>query len=356
MLAYYLLLGVPLLSAVLFRLSGRKTLARKRVNPTLIVFFSIFFLLIALRNYRIGSDTLGYKLEFERIGGLGLNNLFVGAEREFGFLVLTKLISFISPSFRLYLIVMSLLTVVPLAWYYQEESEYPLLTIALFVAVAPFSMYFSGVRQILAMSLGVIAWRMAKNRKLIWFLVIVFLAVMFHMSAFVLLLMYPLYRVRITSRWLFLVVPAIALIYIFNKPIFNFLAGFLWKDYSGIESTGAFTVLMLLILFAVYSYVVPQAALLDGDTIALRNLLLFSIALQCFAPIHPLAMRLNYYYLLFIPILIPKIAVRSKPGLRKLVTVSVLVMMVGFAAYFIYNGYNGKDVLRIFPYILLGTY
>jgi hypothetical protein len=308
--------------------------------------------MLALRNYRVGADTLGYKVGYIVSGNSNLGDLLAYAEREYGFVILTKLIRTITPSFRIYLILMTSLTLLPMALYYRRESEYPLLSIALFVTVAPFSMFFSGMRQAIAISIGVIAWQLAKERRLIWFLVVVLLAAMFHITALILLLMYPIYTLNLTAKRLLFAIPVIGLVYIFNKPIFAFLSSFLWKEYEKPESAGGggFTVLLLLVVFAVYSYFIPDQRFIDRETAALRNLLLLSITLQCFAPIHPLAMRLNYYFLIFIPVLIPKIAVRSKPNFRNLATASVLVMLVGFTVYFFYNAYTGKDILRIFPY------
>lgn len=306
--------------------------------------------MLALRNYHVGADTLGYKLMYMIAGKNSVGTLLANAEREYGFVLLTKLIRTLTPSFRVYLILISALSLLPLALYYRRESDYPLLSIILFVTVAPFSMYFSGVRQILAISIGVIAWQLAKERRLIWFLAVVFLASMFHITALILVVMYPLYTFRMTRRRLIITVPIIGLVYLFNRPIFEFLSNFLWKEYESPESTGGFTVLLLLVVFAVYCYIIPDSRLIDAETAGLRNLLLLSVMLQCFAPIHPLAMRLNYYFLIFVPVLIPKIAVRAKSEYRNISTVSVLVMLVAFTAYFFYNAYTGQDMLRIYPY------
>lgn len=355
MLVYYIMLGVPLLTAILFRLSKRRQVYtlenRKSFNPTILVFFIILFLILILRDYHIGSDTLGYKVLYNNISDVHFGKIFSTYDREYGFVILTKLFRLINPSFRFFLAVTTLFSLIPVAWYYQKESDYPLLTIVLFVTVAPFTMYFSGLRQIIAMALGIIAWKMAKERKLIWFIVIVMAAMLFHASAIVLFAVYPLYRVKITAKWLFVVVPAIILVYIFNKPIFSFLVTFLWKEYGQNVETGGYTVLLLLIAFAVYAYIMPDSKLMDEETIALRNILLLSIAMQCFAPIHPLAMRMNYYFLLFVPVLITKIAVRAKYQYKKFAEVSVLVMLVGFTAYYYYHAYTGTDILKMYPYI-----
>jgi hypothetical protein len=123
------------------------------------------------------------------------------------------------------------------------------------------------------------------------------------------------------------------------------------ERYSELESTGAYSILILLILFAIYSFLIPDNNELDNDTIAMRNFLLFSVCIQCFAPIHTLAMRMNYYFLIFIPILIPRIIKCRKRNLKEIAQLSQVIFVMFFAVYFFYEAYTGEDVLSIYPYI-----
>ena len=142
-----------------------------------------------------------------------------------------------------------------------------------------------------------------------------------------------------------------ALVYVFKTPIFTILLTFLWDEYGSADTTGATTILMLLILFGCYSYILPEDNDLDKDTIAMRNILLLSIVIQYFAMLHPLSMRMNYYFLIYIPILIPKIASRSKKQFTQIARLSVIVMTAYFFIYFIRSVITDKDSLNIFPYI-----
>ena len=176
-------------------------------------------------------------------------------------------------------------------------------------------------------------------------------ALLFHTSAFMLIAIYPLYHAKITKKWLLFVIPIIITVYFFREPIFSFLLTFLWKDYNITEATGAFMILLLLILFAVYSYVMVDDKDLDQDTIALRNILLLSVTIQIFATLHPLSMRMNYYFLIYVPILIPKIANRCKEKFRDIGKLSVVIMTVFFICYFFKDMIVDNDPLNVFPYV-----
>ena len=110
-------------------------------------------------------------------------------------------------------------------------------------------------------------------------------------------------------------------------------------------------ILLMLILFAVFSYVIVDEGTLDQDTVALRNILLFSVVLQMFAMLHPLSMRINYYFLFFIPVLIPKIVNRCKKQYANIGKIAAVVMTVYFYYYFINMMITDNDPLNIFPYI-----
>ncbi|MBQ9151954.1 MAG: hypothetical protein IJX72_06865, partial [Clostridia bacterium] len=61
--------------------------------------------------------------------------------------------------------------------------------------------------------------------------------------------------------------------------------------------------------------------------------------------------RVNYYFLLFIPVLIPKIARRSKYTWEPMARLSVAVMIAFFTFWFFLQAHTGADKLNVFPYV-----
>jgi hypothetical protein len=314
-------------------------------------FMFIFLLLVALRGVEVGNDTGRYQQLYNRYSAQRFSELLSAGGFEVGYKLLNWLVGNTAGHYQVLLAVTAVICVYPLWYFYKRETENQLLTIALFLTVAPYTMYLTGIRQAIAMSMGVPAWYAAKNKKLTLFVAIVVLAMQFHTSAFLLCLIYPLYHMRITKKWLWFIVPCMVAMFAFLKKIFTFLFEFLWKEYTGAQETGATTILILLLLFGLYTYILPEEKDLDKDAIAMRNMLLLSIVIQFFAMLHPLSMRMNYYFLIFIPILIPRIANRSKKKFIQIARLSVIVMTVFFMFYFIRVVITDNDVLDIFPYI-----
>ena len=354
MIPYYLLVAVPLLLGAIgkkYRFTAGNKLLYETETAGIDAFMLIFLMLLALRGLPCGNDTGRYLQLFNEYNTHSTLQLLSSYRYEYGYKLLNKLVGTVTGEYQVLLAVTALICVWPLWHFYRKESDHQLLTMALFLTVAPFTMYFSGIRQAMAMSLGIPAWYCTRQKKRLAFAAVVLLALQFHTSAVILVLLYPLYHIRITKRWLWFVVPCMIVVYVFKVQIFSFLMAFLWKEYSDITETGATTVLLLLILFGIYSYVIPEEKRLDDDTIALRNILMASVVIQFFAMLHPLAMRFNFYFLLYIPVLIPRIADRSKKRCKQIADLSLAIMTAFFLCYFIVNGIRDKDSLNIFPYI-----
>jgi hypothetical protein len=77
--------------------------------------------------------------------------------------------------------------------------------------------------------------------------------------------------------------------------------------------------------------------------------LLLALIIQMFAPLHALAMRMSYYYLIFIPLLLPKIIRYRSKRWNQVAVLGRHVMVVIFFLYFFASAYSG-GALRVFPY------
>jgi hypothetical protein len=246
--------------------------------------------------------------------------------------------------------VVALISTIPWWVLYAKESDNAVLSIAIFVAVAPFSMFFSGIRQILAMAFVVPVWYCVKHKKWLLFALSVLLACTLHSSAWIIALILPLYYLKITKKWLFFLVPVWAGVLALNKPLFEFLVRFVGLGEQLATETGAYTVLILLGIFTVYSFFLPDENHMDRDTRAMRNILILTVFIQCFAPVHTLAMRMNYYFLPFIPVLITRIDHRARYEMEKIANISTIVMVVFFTFWFL-RGLARGGSLGIVPYV-----
>ena len=355
MLAYYLLVGVPMLLALLMH-SIKHTYQLNRVpyaKEVIRVFFLIYFLLLAFRSDIIGVDTWNYLAKFRAASYSTWEKYVGGRSSEFGYAALSMLISYVTNNEQVFLTIIAAITVYPIAKLYMEESESPLLTISMYLILPMFQMLFSGLRQAIAMAFVPAAYQCIRKRKVFGFLTVVWIASLFHRSAWVLLLLYPVYHAKISRKAMILVVPALVAVIVFRVQIFlllySVIVAIFPENDANVVETGATSMLLLFSVILAFSYLFLGST--DEETSGQRNILILSVAVQTFAMINRLAMRVNYYYLLFLPLLLPKV-IRRIPGKNKWFAELVeIICCAYFFFYFFRKANSGVDSLGIFPYI-----
>ncbi|MBQ6540172.1 MAG: EpsG family protein [Oscillospiraceae bacterium] len=343
------MITLPLVPCLLYRFvrfKGANDDTHKKA--AMFLFFSVLLVLVALRAHSVGRDTSNYAVAFKRFSHWSFQRVLTYKEPAFS--LLCKGLSYLTDDFQWLVAISAFISIYPIFVLYKNEVEFPMTTVVLFLMLSNFYLLFSGMRQAIAVSLGVIAYVMTKRKKLIPFILIVVLAFLFHRSAMILGLMYPLYNMRIRKRSLFIVVIVMILIYVFNRQIFHFFQGII-QDYEDIgnKETGAFAMLFLMIIFSIFAFVVPDESRMDSDTIGLRNFLLMATAVQMFAPLNYLVMRMGYYYLIFLPITLPKIMKESSDRWRQVAAAAHYVILVFFALRFLLTAAS-SNTLDIFPY------
>lgn len=347
---FFVLLLVPMVIQHIV-VKGHRIDYEKRNKLGLAFFFLLLTVMVMLRNESVGTDTENYIYYFQHFSGMSWSSLRNGA-LEFGFMAFNKLVSLLSKEPQFFLGVAAVAVSALIYPTYRRLCVDASLTIALFCTMSTFAMMFTGIRQMLAIALGFVCYECTRRHKLLPFLLTVALALTFHTSAFMLVFMYPLYHLRITKKWLLMIVPAMAVVFVFNSQIFSVLSLVLaryTKYEGGISSTGAYTMLFLFAAFAAFAFIIPNESLLDEETIGLRNFLLFALVLQMFAPLHTLAMRMNYYYIIFIPLLMPRIIACKRKRWAQVAVLGRNIMVVFFLLYFFVNAENGGN-LNVFPY------
>ena len=352
MFPYFLLIGIPIVYSLIVNLINIEK--RKRQKGIIISFFVSWIILLSLRDKSVGADITNYLIHFQKVTKTSWGNLFEINEMEYGYQILCKLISYLTSNSQVFLFIIAILSLLPICYLFCREAKNALLAITLFITYL-FTMYFSGLRQVLAMSCFVPAYYFTKEKKFFKFLLMVFLATTFHSSSFIICLFYPIYHFKLTKIRALFVTLIVLIIFVFNEQIFSFLVrsmgGRYEERYGIITTTGAYRMQLLIFIFLIYAFIVPQKNKLDKDTVGLRNVLILSFVLQSFAAINPVAMRMNYYFLIFLPILIAKIPTLCREKDKKIADFSIFVMITFFIFYFFYVAYTGIDMLQIFPYI-----
>jgi hypothetical protein len=182
MIIYFTLLAlIMLLLYTSGKLKGSK-------SSDLGIYVSVILLILfaGLRNKSVGTDTGGYVYYFER----GARNFFVSETMESGFLLLETVAASISLSYWSLLTLIAVLSIFAYVYAIKKLTLNIPLSFFLYITLAAYIFFFNGARQGIAASIFAVALVFLLKRKLIWYLVWIFIASLFHKT---ILIMLPFY-------------------------------------------------------------------------------------------------------------------------------------------------------------------
>ena len=363
MIPYFLLLFIPLLCYLGLKFTNVAIAVGnykiRNNNIILPIFFGIFLLLLILRDDTVGRDLSNYKIIFYSIGKGNIFQTYYDIREPVFQLINWFIYNYITQSYQVFLGIIAVITVLPIAFVYNKDKSHGYVKVVLFINMSTFIMLFSGIRQGLAMAFGMLAYDSLTQKKNIKFLAFAILATFTHHTGFMTFFLFPLYRMRFRKKDLFWIIPIEVFGIVANRQIFNLLASFMAKTdekYSAVAgSTGAMGSFLLFVLFNVFCYLISDEEQMNDEDFALRNILMFATFLQSFASLNPLAMRMNYYFILLIPLAVGKSLECVKDEDIQIAKLGEIIISVFFTVMFVLSTYNsymtGISALDTVPYI-----
>ena len=358
MIEYLFLIFIPLFFYFSIEVIKERNIgvfySRKQNQYTIILFFSLFFFLLCLRDVSVGTDLANYLPFSHKLSSVRLSDALADDTFEIGYTCFNWILNRIMPSDRLLVFCCAVIPILTVCCLYFNEAGYALVAISVFLISPLFSFFFSGLRQSIAIAIIAVSFFQIKGKHPIRFIGFVAFACLFHKSAVIFLCAYPIYWIRLDARIIPVLLVAELILVFSNSSIFRFALQFMpavyQVRYSEIESTGAYAALLLYTVFLLYCFLMTTDDV-DSDFNGMRNFLVVAVLIQCFAPIHNIAMRFGYYFILFIPIVMSRVSFFYRSGFVWLVKLSRFVIAAFFFGYFFYNLVFGADVLQIYPYV-----
>lgn len=201
--------------------------------------FIILTIVSAVRSVDVGVDTEQFCRAYRLIGMTPWSSLFSSFRYEWCFLLLCKVLNYISCEPQLLIIVSSVLINVPVGVFIFRNSPAVELSIFLYVGLGLYTSNMNIMREAIAVSFILIAFEMLKSKRDLLFLLFVFIASGFHQTAPFLLILWPLWRLRFNKHFIFAYGAIFVISFVFAHQISDLLALLLGRDqiYSS-EFTG----------------------------------------------------------------------------------------------------------------------
>lgn len=288
---------------------GNKKVLFKKV--LLVIVAMQFILILSAKSLDVGYDILRYGGHFYFLKTASINQFFQHGH-EIGFKTLMKIISVFTSEFHVFLVLISILMIVPVIRMIYKYSNMPFLSVLIFVGFDYYYFSFSGLRQAMAYAIVCISYDYIKGRKLKSFLITIFIASTFHVSAIIFLPAYWIVNIKINKKTILLLTGINILIYQYRELIMGQLLTKFYPmyqlNYTDSYQWYAFNVLLLSISLFLYSYTTNKTMYLQQVFV----LVTVGLTLLLFATVSENAMRASNYYSIFSILLFPEIIYSQK--------------------------------------------
>ena len=341
-------LAILFMMCFYYRITNKEQI--NRISTILI--FIMLVLIIGLRHPSMGIDlkygeTGGYLRSFSTIANMPWSR-FLSIQGflnyEYGFILYCKLIGTIWNNKQFFIFISAFLSLLPVFIVIYKKSTNSIMSSLIYLGLPTLLLLFSGIRQSLTIGFCFLAIDLIQKKKLFRFLLVVVAMWFIHSSAFIVLAAYPIYHIRISkkSRWITLLV--IPFVYLFRYQLFDVFSK-LFIDHAAVEETGAYT--LLLVFCAIYIFCMFFCKDGDAEQNGYMNLFFVACVIQTFGPINNLAVRVGYYFMIFLVLLIPSVI--SKMQLKTNQVISGIVVSASFAIFALYAIYTSTWA-NAYPY------
>lgn len=296
----------------------------------------VMLLIMGLRHYSLGSsDTLNYYNAMKRASvSISWENFYNPDYFELGAQVFIYSLSRIFKDPQWLLVITSLMYIVAIFYFIDNNSDDIPLSITLYIALGLMIFNLQGMRQSIAMSICLFAYEQAKRKHLIRFLVLIIIAVTFHQTAIVFLPVYIVCRLRYSHKNM-LIMSLIALLIITNASRITFIANSLFdRSYNTAVDQGGFVAMLIYIIILIITLLFDYR-LKDGNTktplLYILIIGLVSYMLRYFGTLA--AERISFYFMFSQLVLLPNSQYFVVKQQRKIMRIIIFILAVALMAY-----------------------
>lgn len=348
MTIYYILYAIMTVIAIIVQYISKDLKYRSRIICSF--GFILVFLILALRHWSMGVDLgyyaveeVGYIPSFAKLNEYSWGEILKMKEYlnyERGYIIFNKLVGSINNNKQFFLGVCAFINISVVAVYIHKKSKLPLLSWIIFLGLPVSLMFFSGLRQSVAISITMLSMYWIEKKKPIPFILTILLAWLFHKSAILFLIAYPMYYVNLTDLQKLIFALLIPVVFVLKGPLFAVLSKIL-KDNAEAETTGAGT--LFIIFTAIYIALLLLNNYHNKKQNELINLFYIACLCQAFGGLYPLAMRVGYYFMPYLAIALPNTIYEFRTGNgRRGRNEFIISYMVIFAAFLLFGLYSKK--------------
>ena len=201
----------------------------KKLSYLLLTFLPMFVLLVV--RFHIGYDYDMYMEGFYRMAIDGFSSLSY-LDWEPGFVLFSKIVASFTLNLAVYFGIIGAFCLFSAARFIYSYSSKTWLSVILFVNLYFFYLDMNFLRQAMAISIGLFAWSFLKRRKLLPYIGVVLLAACFHTTALIMLLFYPIVKIKPAIKQVLFYCYALLCFFLISDGLMNLVTHIFHQEYQ----------------------------------------------------------------------------------------------------------------------------
>ena len=316
---------------------------------------SIFMIgILSLRDIRVGKDLENYLEVFFNFSNLEIEKL-MKISMEKGYLILNKIIYFISSNERMFIFIISFILIVLLKKWIDNDSKIVWLSYFIFVTFGYYFPFFNIIRQTLAMLILLLSLKSIKKRNFFHFFIYYLIAINFHYTALFFILLYFIFPIKINLKYYFYIMVLSLSNIIIGFKVIEFIIGIIPKytvryKEKIIFGQGLKLWIFLFLIFTIVFFIYLKKKN-ERNIECLQvyiHMLGIAVFLQGLAYNFSLFARIVNYFSIALVMLIPNLIFSTKnKNLRKIIIFIVCLFGGAYFAIILRENLDG-----VVPYIL----
>ena len=266
---------------------GQSDYNKKTRRLQVILMGMCLFLFAALRSYTVGSDVPTYFQNYSIDADMSYGELLsFRAGRDPVFHVLCHLLSYIDKDPQILLVFVGAIVATGFSYYTYHQKGNVLLFFMLFVGLRMFSFTLSGLRQAVALGLVYVAYIQVTRSKVIKGILLTLIAGLFHTSAFVFLLAYPIIKFKKNGLFVAIVIGFVVMNLLTSNALVSMIALSTFEERfanyvarsQNMSFDGGFTFYIYLLFFIIM--LVSYKQLKEKDAVFPENMRMMTVGVM----------------------------------------------------------------------------
>jgi len=318
-MTYFLLLAGVVLTAPICH--KKLKLHKKSKDGTLIYIMLWTFILVSicgLRRIDVGRDTSMYSWTYKMMSTYGSWKSAISGYTylEFGYYGMQYLVSRIF-DYQVFLFICAIISIVPIMVVVYRYSENKMMSIILFITFPYYTFCMSGLRQACALGVIMLAYIAVREKRLLFFLLLMVLACSFHTSALLFLPIYWIDKIPYKKIIIFISVALMIGANIFKSALWSIATLLARQQYTENDAGGQMMYLFMILTVILGFYYRYKFTGENQDNKVLLYMQVIATIIWPIASVNSALFRMYYYYHIFFILYVPTLIVSIRKYMEK---------------------------------------